>query len=69
MLLRRIGLQLVGIKNEDSKEEFLFKYPLLSYIEEAQKIMLMNEIELVYWKIVLHKYLTAFASDTNALKA
>jgi len=31
--------------------------------------MLMNEIELVYWKIVLQKYLTAFGSDSNALNA
>ena len=69
VLLRRIGLQLVEIKNEDSKEEFLFKYPILSYIEETQKIMLMNELELVYWKIVLQKYLTAFGNDTNALDA
>ena len=53
VLLRRVGLELVGIKNEETKEEFLFKYPILSYIEETQKIMLMNEIELVYWKIVL----------------
>jgi hypothetical protein len=65
VLLRRIGLELVGIKNEETKEEFLFKHPILSYIEEASKIMLMNEIELVYWKIVLQKYFHAFANKNE----
>jgi len=60
---------LVGIRNEETKEDFLFKYPVLSFIEETQKIMLMNEIELVYWKIVLQKYLQAFANDQNAMKS
>lgn len=60
---------MVGIRNEETKEDFLFKYPVLSFIEETQKIMLMNEIELVYWKIVLQKYLQAFANDPHALKS
>ena len=60
---------MVGIRNEETKEDFLFKYPVLSFIEETQKIMLMNEIELVYWKIVLQKYLQAFANDQNAMKS
>ena len=53
---------MVGIKNDSTGEEFLFKYPVLSYIEETSKIMLMNEIELVYWKIVLQKYLQEYAN-------
>ena len=60
---------MVGIRNEETKEDFLFKYPVLSFIEDTQKIMLMNEIELVYWKIVLQKYLQAFANDQNAMKS
>ena len=59
--LRRIGLKLVMIR-EDTKNiqlgTVLYKYPILEYVEETSKIMLMNEFELVYWYHLLDRYLT-----------
>jgi len=49
--LRRIGLGLVKAMPE------LFKYPILQYVEETSKIMLINEFELLYWYHLMHSYL------------
>ena len=49
--LRRIGLGLVKSMPE------LFKYPILQYVEETSKIMLINELELLYWYHLMNRYL------------
>lgn len=49
--LRRIGLGLVKAMPE------LFKFPILQYVEETSKIMLINELELLYWYDLMNKYL------------
>jgi hypothetical protein len=46
--------------------EFLFRFPILEYVEETSKIMLMNEFELLFWYHVLERYLTEFAKDAVA---
>ncbi len=82
MFLRRIGLQLVKItkdsnvkeekKKKDSDNEFLFKFPILEYVEEVSKIMLLSELELTYWYLVLQKYLTCmaeYAEDVREITA
>lgn len=43
------------------EREFLFKFPILEYVEEVSKIMLLNEMELTYWYLVLERYLTSLA--------
>ncbi len=84
VFLRRIGLSLVRIKvkkqlntkkgktNEEVKfeegEEFLYKFPLLEYVEETSKIMLLSESELIYWFILLRRYLEILASDESAVQ-
>ncbi|TNV83044.1 hypothetical protein FGO68_gene16524 [Halteria grandinella] len=55
---------LTSIQSGDG--EFLFRFPILEYVEEISKIMLMNEFELLYWYHVLEKYLTEFAKDPIA---
>ncbi len=42
---------------EEVENEFLFKFPILEYVEEVSKIMLLSEFELAYWYIVLDRYL------------
>jgi hypothetical protein len=49
-------------------EEFLYKFPLLEYVEEVSKIMLLSESELIYWFILLKRYLEILASDDQAVK-
>lgn len=72
--LRRIGLRLVRIKvpvpdyHDFNNGEFLFKFPILEFVEETSKIMLMNEFELVYWYHLLDKYLSLFAYDRRAVQ-
>lgn len=59
--LRRIGLKLVMIRDDTKNIQLgtvLYKYPILEYVEETSKIMLMNEFELVYWYHLLDRYLT-----------
>ena len=59
--LRRIGLKLVMIRDDTKNIQLgtvLYKYPILEYVEETSKIMLMNEFELVYWHHLLDRYLT-----------
>jgi hypothetical protein len=78
VFLRRIGLQLVKItkdsnvkeerKKKDSDNEFLFKFPILEYVEEVSKIMLLSELELTYWYLVLQKYLTFMAENVEDVK-
>lgn len=52
--------------NQTGDGEFLFRFPILEYVEEVSKIMLMNEFELKYWLHVLERYLTEFAKDYQA---
>jgi hypothetical protein len=80
--LRRIGLQLVKItktlssapKNkkvkfdENDSGEFLFKFPILEYVEEVSKIMLLSEFELIHWYLVLERYLQRLADDVEDVK-
>ena len=78
VFLRRIGLQLVKItkdsdvkeerKKKDSDKEFLFKFPILEYVEEVSKIMLLSEFELTYWYLVLQKYLTFMAENVEDVR-
>jgi hypothetical protein len=35
----------------------LFKFPILQYVEETSKIMLINELELIYWYNLMSTYL------------
>ena len=49
--LRRIGLNLV------KHREDLYKFPILQYVEETSKIMLLNEFELLYWYHLMKTYL------------
>ncbi len=55
-------------KDDQNDGEFLFKYPILEYVEETSKIMLMNEFELVYWYHVLERYLRSFSTDPKAVR-
>lgn len=78
MFLRRIGLQLVKItkysdgkeesKRKDTEKEFLFKFPILEYVEEVSKIMLLSEFELTYWYLVLERYLTFLAENVEDVR-
>lgn len=72
--LRRIGLHLVRIREpnpapeDENQGEFLFQFPILEYVEETSKIMLMNEFELLYWFHLLQHYLTCYANDRRAVQ-
>jgi hypothetical protein len=80
VFLRRIGLQLVKItkdgsdsveeskKKKDYEKEFLFKFPILEYVEEVSKIMLLSEFELTYWYLVLQRYLTFLAANVEDVR-
>ena len=59
MYLRRIGLDLVRCKQE------LYQFPILQFIEETSKIMLMNEFELLYWYDLMNKYLRCFKESAK----
>ena len=50
--LRRLGLLIVH------EREDLFKFPILQFVEETAKIMLLNEFALMYWYHLMKKYLT-----------
>ena len=40
------------------KQRFdLDKFPMLQFVNETSKILLMNEIQIVYWYIALSTYL------------
>ena len=45
------------MQGQTGEGEFLFKFPILEYVEETSKIMLMNDFELLYWFHVLERYL------------
>lgn len=55
--LRRIGLNLLKIMPS------FYKFPLLQYVEETSKIMLINEFEAIYWYYLMKKYLNALMSN------
>jgi len=44
------------------EREGLFKYPILQFVEETAKLMLLNEFELLYWYHLMKKYLS-YVSD------
>ena len=50
--IRRISLKLVA------RRASLYTFPILQYVDETSKILLMNEIELVYWYHLMKTYLT-----------
>ena len=60
--LRRISLNLVKHRNE------LFRFPILQFVEETAKIMLMNEFELLYWYHLMKTYLKHIREGINFSK-
>ena len=58
MYLRRISLRLVG-----KYRPALYKFPVLQFVEETSKILLLNEIQLVYWYHLMKTYLTRLNGD------
>jgi hypothetical protein len=76
VFLRRIGLRLTKIKAKIEekgkyveKAEFLFKYPILDYVEEISKIFIFNEFELIQWCFVLEHYLTKISYSKNIVES
>jgi len=49
--LRRFGMMLV------SRFKDLYKLPVLSFLEEVSKTMMLNNAELIYWRFFLFRYL------------
>jgi hypothetical protein len=49
-------------------QEFLFRFPILEYVEDTSKIMLMNEFELLYWFNILVYYFTQYSQDAKAVQ-
>lgn len=49
------------------KEEFLFKFPILDYVEEISKIFILNELELLFWCWILEHYLNKISSVESAV--
>jgi len=45
----------------------LFKFPILEFVEETSKIMIMNEFELIYWFHLLERFLTFVSGDSKAV--
>jgi len=43
----------------------LYQYPILQFVDETSKILLMNEIELVYWYFLMKKYLTIVKNEAK----
>jgi hypothetical protein len=40
----------------------------LEFVEETSKIMLLNEFEILYWFLLLERYLKVFSSDRDAVR-
>jgi len=57
--MRRMGLGLVKALPD------LFRFPILQYVEETTKIMLINEMELLYWYDLMKKYLSKIHISEN----
>ena len=57
--LRRIGLGLVKTMPD------IYRFPILQYIEETSKIMLINEFELLYWFHFMTFYLQEVRDKTT----
>eukprot|EP00347_Sterkiella_histriomuscorum_P024521 403330818 len=51
--LRRLSLLIIKEHHQ------MYRYPILQFIEETAKIMLMNDIEILYWYQLMKKYLNA----------
>jgi hypothetical protein len=41
----------------------LYQFPILQFIEETSKIMMMNEFELLYWFDLMKTYLKCFKKN------
>lgn len=54
---------------EITGQEFLFRFPILEYVEEASKILLLNEFELLFWYNILVNYFTQYSQDAKAVQA
>ena len=57
--LRRISLRLLKCRPD------LYPFPLLIFVEETSKILLMNEQELIYWYHLMKTYLTRLDGDAK----
>lgn len=52
----------------DTGSEFLYRFPILDYVQEISKIMLMNEFELLYWLDLLERYLIGMSADRHCVE-
>lgn len=57
--LRRLSLHIL------KHREDLYPFPILEFVEETSKVLLMNELELVYWYHLMKTYLTRLDGDAR----
>jgi hypothetical protein len=57
VILRRIALNINTLRDD------LFKYPILEFVQETSKTLLLHELELIYWYHVLKTFLKRVNGD------
>ena len=59
VILRRISKRLVD------KREDLYRFPILEYVSDTSKILMLEEIELVYWYHLMKTYLSKLNGEAR----
>ena len=59
VILRRISKKLV------EKRSDLFRFPILEYVTDTSKVILMSETELIYWYHLMKTYLKKLNGDVR----
>ena len=57
MIHRRIALNLDKLRGD------LFKYPILDFVQDTSKTVLLHELELIYWYHTMKTYLKRVNGD------
>ena len=59
VILRRISKRLVD------KREDLYRFPILEYVTDTSKILMLEEIELIYWYHLMKTYLSKLNGEAR----
>jgi len=59
VIFRRISKHLVD------KHEDLYRFPILEYVSDTSKILMLEEIELVYWYHLMKTYLSKLNGEAR----
>ena len=57
VILRRIAHKINWIRED------LYKYPILEFVQDTSKTLLLNELELLYWYHALKRFLKSVNGD------